>query len=95
MSRPILSDADRADVFRGLAHPARRRILRSLGEGEANVSQLQAGMKLTMPALSQHLQVLRESGLVTHRAVGHQRVYRRNAATLRRAQRWLMQNGAA
>ena len=95
MSRPILSDADRADVFRGLAHPTRRRLLRTLGDGEATVGQLLAGLRLTMPALSQHLRVLREAGLVVHRVIGHQRVYRRNVTSMRRACRWLEQNGAA
>ncbi|MCC6681441.1 MAG: winged helix-turn-helix transcriptional regulator [Phycisphaeraceae bacterium] len=95
MARPVLSDADRADVFRGLAHPSRRRILRTLGNGEASAGELMAGLKLSMPALSQHLRVLREAGLVTHHAVGNRRVYRRNVPALRRVRRWLDQCGAA
>lgn len=84
-----MSEADRADVFRGLSHPLRRRLLKRIGEGEASVSALLVGSKLTMPALSQHLRVLREAGLVSHRKEGHQRLYRRNMSTLRRARRWL------
>jgi len=84
-----MSAADRADVFRGLSHPLRRRLLRTIGDGEMTVGQLLAGLKLTMPALSQHLRVLREAGLVSHRAEGHQRLYRRNLSVIRRARRWL------
>ena len=84
-----MSAADRADVFRGLSHPLRRRLLRTLGEDELSVGALLSGLKLTMPALSQHLRVLREAGLVSHRKEGHQRLYRRNLSMLRRARRWL------
>lgn len=93
MSRPVLSDADRSDVFRGLAHPARRRMLRVLGKGEATAGQLGTGLKMSTSAVSQHLRVLREVGLITYRPAGAQRYYRRNESALRRAKRWLDQIG--
>ena len=92
MSRPLLTDADRGDVFRGLAHPLRRRVLRMLGRGERSVSELLSGLDVTMPSLSRHLAVLRDAGLVTQRIAGPRRYYRRNAPALRRARRWLLQN---
>lgn len=86
-----MSDADRADAFRGLAHPLRRRMLAALGKGESTALSLGAGLKLSQPALSQHLRVLRETGLVRQRTVGRQRLYRVNTPTLRKLRRWIDQ----
>ncbi|MFA7238186.1 MAG: metalloregulator ArsR/SmtB family transcription factor [Phycisphaeraceae bacterium] len=91
MTRPLLSDADRADVFRGMAHPLRRQILLLLLGGERSVSELLAAFKIPMPTLSQHLAVLRETALVAHRVQGRQRLYRLRLSSLRHIQRWLQQ----
>lgn len=56
-----------AQLLRSLAHPARLMVLCRLVEGEASVSELQAQGSLSMSALSQHLAVLREAGLVLTR----------------------------
>lgn len=87
-----MTDADRADVFRGLAHPLRRRVLKMLARGERSVSEMLVHLEVTMPALSRHLAVLREAGLVTQRAAGRHLYYRRNNVPLRRARQWLGQN---
>lgn len=89
MTRPILNDADRTDVFRGLAHPLRRKLLGMLGKNERSASELLSGLKLSQPALSIHLRVLRDCGLVKHRAQGNRRYYSLNAQALRRAQQWM------
>jgi len=91
MVRPVLSDADRADVFRGLAHPVRRQVLTELRKGESTAGALRTGLKLTQPAMSQHLRILRDTGLITHRVEGRQRLYRVNTTTLKRVRRWLDQ----
>jgi DNA-binding transcriptional ArsR family regulator len=88
MTRPVHSDADRADAFRGLAHPLRRRLISMLGKGERPAGELQAGLNLSQPALSRHLRVLRDTGLVRHRVQGARRFYRVNTPALRKAQRW-------
>lgn len=94
MGRPIMSDADRVDGFRGLAHPLRRRVLRMLGrEGELTVHQLLAAFDTTPQALSRHLAVLRETGLVAHRAAGASRIYRLRPAGLKRLGKWLNHAG--
>ena len=92
MSRPVLSDADRADGFRGVAHPTRRRVIRLLGQGEMSVSQLLAQLKLSPQALSGHLTILRETGIVTHRTAGPQRLYRLSKSSLRSLGRWLAES---
>ncbi|MCC6682241.1 MAG: winged helix-turn-helix transcriptional regulator [Phycisphaeraceae bacterium] len=92
MVRPILSDADRADAFRGVAHPTRRRVLKALDGGERTIRELRQGLKLSLPALSQHLRVLREAGLISHRVEGKRRWYRKNTAQLQRIKRWVDQS---
>jgi DNA-binding transcriptional ArsR family regulator len=58
---------DAASLLKSLAHPARLLVLCRLVEGEAAVSELQSLGTLSMSALSQHLAVLREAGLVLTR----------------------------
>lgn len=58
---------DAAGLLKSLAHPTRLLVLCRLVEGEAPVSELQTLSALSMSALSQHLAVLREAGLVTAR----------------------------
>lgn len=52
-------------TFSALAHPTRRAILARLREGEASVQELARPFKLSAPAISRHLKVLEESGLIT------------------------------
>ncbi len=85
----MLSDADRTDVFRGLANPARRKVLALLSKGEVSATDLLGGMKVSQPALSMHLRVLRDCGLVKQRAQGNRRFYSLNTAAIRKAQQWL------
>lgn len=56
-----------ATLLKALAHPARLLVLCQLVEGEASVGELQPITGLSLSALSQHLSVLREMGLVTTR----------------------------
>lgn len=64
----MMDHADEAaGLLKSLAHPARLLVMCRLVEGEASVSQLQALGSLSMSALSQHLAVLRDAGLVETR----------------------------
>ena len=83
MSRQV-----RVDPFYAIADGTRRRLLELLGEGEAPVSELAENFDMTLPAVSQHLRVLREAGLVTHRASGRQRLYRASPEPLRAVHDW-------
>ena len=60
----------KADLFRGLAHPARIRILECLAVKERSVQDLQEALGLDQPAVSQHLAALRARHLVTARKEG-------------------------
>jgi DNA-binding transcriptional ArsR family regulator len=76
-------------VYRAIADPTRRRILELLSHREAPVGDLTARFRMTQPALSQHLRVLREAGLVRVRRQGRLRVYSLDAAPLREVHDWL------
>jgi DNA-binding transcriptional ArsR family regulator len=51
-------------VFRALAHPTRRGILRRVAEGEHSISELAAPFDVTLEAVSQHIRVLERAGLI-------------------------------
>ena len=76
-----------------LAEPARRRILELLADGEqtsgALSSVVQREFGITQPAVSLHLRVLRDGGLVTARPEGARRIYAVNPAQLREMDLWL------
>ena len=63
-------------VFRALADPSRRAILRRLLRGEASVSELTSRFDISQPAVSQHLGKLRRAGLVAERRDGRLVYYR-------------------
>lgn len=65
-----------ADALLAFADPSRRAILDRLAEGERAVGELVAALGLSQPAVSQHLKVLLEAGLVTVRREGRRRLYR-------------------
>jgi DNA-binding transcriptional ArsR family regulator len=76
-------------VFAALADPTRVRILDLLRVRERCVGELVGEFDLTQPAVSQHLRVLKEAGLVASRADAQRRVYSINATPLRQLDRWL------
>src|SRR5688500_18794536 len=57
-------------IFQALADPSRRAIFESLAGGEAAVKDLTARFKISQPAISQHLAILKEAGLVNARREG-------------------------
>ncbi len=59
-----------------LSDPTRRRIFERLRGGPRSVGVLARGLPVTRPAVSQHLRVLKDLGLVTHRTVGTRHIYR-------------------
>jgi len=78
------SAPDRADeVLRALAEPRRRAILRLVAEDELSAGEIAAAFEVTRPAVSQHLTVLKNAGLVSERREGTRRLYRGAPAGLR------------
>jgi DNA-binding transcriptional ArsR family regulator len=62
-------------VLEALGDPTRRAIFELLGEHPYAVGQLAARLPVSRPAVSQHLKVLKQAGIVTDRAHGTQRIY--------------------
>jgi DNA-binding transcriptional ArsR family regulator len=77
------------DVFGALAHPIRRRIVTALASGDKAVRDLAAPLSVTRPAVSQHLAVLRATGLVTEQRSGRERRYRLHRESLNDIRFWL------
>ena len=76
-------------VFEVLAEPNRRRILDLLRQAERPVGDLVRELGVSQPAVSKHLRVLREAGLVDVRTDAQRRLYRVNPAPLRALDDWL------
>ncbi len=63
------------DAFTALADPTRRGIFERLARGPSAVGELASGLPVSRPAVSQHLKVLKDAGLVTDRRAGTRRIY--------------------
>jgi len=70
------------DAFAALAEPRRREILRLVSVAELSVGDIARRFDVTRPAISQHLRVMKEAGLVTERRDGTKRFYRAKPETI-------------
>jgi DNA-binding transcriptional ArsR family regulator len=77
------------DALAALADPTRRRIVELLAEREHDAGELAAEFTVSRPAVSRHLRVLREAGLVTARGEAQRRVYSLEPAPLAELDAWL------
>ena len=78
-------------VFGALSDPTRRGILMRLAEGESQVSEIASGFEISPPAISRHLKVLEEAGLVTRRVEAQRRIICLDPEALRTASLWVDQ----
>jgi DNA-binding transcriptional ArsR family regulator len=76
-------------VFDAIAEPNRRRILDELRAGERPVGDLVSVLRVSQPAVSKHLKVLRDAGLVEVRGDKQRRLYRLRLEPLRQLDDWL------
>lgn len=76
-------------AFGALAHPIRRGILARLASGEATVTELARPHKVSAPAISKHLRILEQAGLMSRRKRGRERVCRLEAERMKEAQNWI------
>jgi DNA-binding transcriptional ArsR family regulator len=85
-----MSGASNLDAsFAALSDPTRRAILAQLALGEATVIELAKPFKMTQPAISQHLKVLEEAGLIVGRVDGTRRPRRLAKAGIDAMDQWL------
>ena len=76
-------------AFAALADPTRRAVFERLADGPRAVGDLAEGLPVSRPAVSQHLKVLKDAGLVTDRAEGVRRVYQIDPRGLGAMRAWL------
>ncbi|HLO06365.1 MAG TPA: metalloregulator ArsR/SmtB family transcription factor [Terriglobales bacterium] len=82
--------ATTADVFNAIAEPRRRQVIGVLADGrEYAVGEVVLRMRMSQPAVSKHLGVLRKVGVVSVIRRGQHRMYRLNAAKLRPVHDWV------
>ncbi len=83
----VMNSLDAA--FSALADPTRRAILARLAKGEATVKELAEPFEMTQPAVSQHLKVLEDAGLIVRRVEGTKRPRRLAKAGIEAMDQWL------
>ena len=84
-----MANAER--VFSALSDPTRRIVFERLRAGPKPVGEIAQGLSVTRPAVSQHLKVLKEAGLVDDRSEGTRRIYQIDPKGLRAMRAWLDQ----
>ncbi len=85
----MLSSIDLDATFSALGDPTRRALLVRLADGEATVTELAEPFEMTQPAISQHLKVLEDAGLVVRRVDGAKRPRSLAPAGIEAVDRWL------
>jgi DNA-binding transcriptional ArsR family regulator len=76
-------------AFAALADPTRREVFERLGVGPRSVGEIAEGLPVSRPAVSQHLKVLKEAGLVSDHPEGTRRVYQIDPQGLGQMRAWL------
>lgn len=77
------------DAFGAMAHPVRRRIVAELASGPKPVLALAGLMPISRPAVSQHLRILLDIGIVSHERVGREHRYQLHPERLDEIRHWL------
>jgi DNA-binding transcriptional ArsR family regulator len=77
------------DALAVIAEPTRRRIVEALRVRESSVSELVVALRMSQPAVSKHLRVLREAGVVAAEVRAQQRIYRLEPGPFRELDAWL------
>ena len=77
------------DVFGAISHPARRRMLDLLVEADRSVNTIAGHFQMSRPAVSQHLRILLDAGLVAEQRHGRERRYRLVPARLGPVRDWI------
>ena len=84
-----MNTTSQPEVFGAISHPARRQMLDLLVEGDHAVNAIAGNFEMSRPAVSQHLRVLLDAGLVTEQRCGRERRYRLAPERLGPVRDWL------
>ncbi|MCI0608001.1 MAG: metalloregulator ArsR/SmtB family transcription factor [Anaerolineae bacterium] len=77
-------------VFSALSDPTRRAIISKLAKGEISIMELASPFNMSLPAVSKHVRILEDAGLLTRKKRGRVHYCRLNAHPLRDAAQWLV-----
>ncbi|MGO9658264.1 MAG: ArsR/SmtB family transcription factor [Acidimicrobiales bacterium] len=83
------AEQTRGDPFEALGDPTRREILRLLSAGEKPVHEIAGALPVSRPAVSRHLRLLKDAGLVSERSEGARRIYQLQTEGVRAVQDYL------
>src|SRR5438445_4186708 len=75
--------------FGALAHPIRRGILARLSTGEATIAELAKPFKVSAPAITKHMKILEDAGLLSRKKLGREHHCKLEAKRLKEAEAWL------
>ena len=78
-----------SEVYKALADPTRRRILEHLAQGDSSVTDLASPYRMSLPAVSKHLRVLENAGLIRRRRSGRVHSLKLEAKPMKEAQQWI------
>src|SRR3954465_3984084 len=81
----------RRDVFQAIADPTRRAILDLLARQSLNLNAVAENFEISRPAISKHIKILTQCGLVVIKQQGRERYCKANLASLREVSRWVKQ----
>ncbi len=91
----MLNQSEALDrMFHALADPSRRRVVEQLSRGPATVSELAKPLKMSLPSVLQHLQVLQHGGLIKSEKLGRVRTCRLEPKAMTRAEQWMARQRA-
>ena len=76
-------------VFRAISDPTRRSIMALLATREQSLNEIAANYDMTRPAVTKHLNILKQGGLISVRAQGRERIYRLQPEALKTVSEWL------
>jgi DNA-binding transcriptional ArsR family regulator len=85
----VATSKQKPDIFAAISHPARRQMLDLLIVADRSVNTIAGEFRMSRPAVSQHLRVLLNAGLVTEKRHGRERHYRLMPARLAPVRDWL------
>ena len=85
----VVTAGHEPDVFGAISHPARRHMLDLLAEADRSVNAIAGHFRMSRPAVSQHLRVLLDAGLVTEQRHGRERRYRLVPERLGEVRDWI------
>lgn len=77
------------DVFQAIADPTRRKLLKMLGEQEMPITTISGHFPISRTAVTKHLHVLADAGLVSERKIGREKRYKLKPEPLQELQKWL------